>query len=373
MRKRVFPIVCAMVAIALFACSSGDDNASDGGAVTDGAAAGDTGGGGADGGGDGGQGDNGGPSWPAEKAYVLMEGDTVAVLDATDPAAGIKGTLELKGNGVSWIAAEGAKKRLYAANRQRNTFSAYETVTMSPLPGSPYAAGQMPVHVAIHQNHNLVVVTNSASHDLSVYESATMTQIPSSPLVSAGQSPAAVAIDDNESRAFIMNQGGAHDVTVYEVFGPDAWTLRPEKLPVGVGPVSLVADPPDRRLYVANAASNNVTAYDMDTLIQLDDSPYPAGKKPAFLAIDKAGGVLYAANTGDDLVTMYNAKTMQTIGSITMAAGSAPTSLSVDTARNRLYVAAGGDTSVHVYALDTAAPVGTPVKLPAKPINIDLD
>ena len=302
-----------------------------------------------------------------------MEGDTVAVLDAADPAKGIMGTLSLKGDGVSWIAAESAKKRLYAANKQRDTFSAFETVTMTKLPGSPYAAGQMPVHIALHKQHNLVVVTNNASYDLSVYEAATMTQISSSPLVCAEQSPIAVAIDDNASRAFILNQGGSHDVTVYEVFGPDQWTLRPEKLPVGEGPISLVADSPDRRLYVANASSNNITAYDMDTLIQLGGSPFPAGKKPAFLALDPVGGVVYAANTSDDLVTMYDAKTMSTIGSITMAAGSAPTSIAVDSARNRLYVAAGGDTSVYMFSLDKAAPVGSPIKLPAKPINIDHD
>lgn len=323
--------------------------------------------------GDGG-GDAGGQTqWPSQKVYVLLEGDSVAVLDADDLGKGVLGTLDLSGNGVSWVAAEGAKHRLYAANRQRNTLSVFETVGMTRLPGSPYPVGQMPAHVALHRKHNLVMVVNNASHDFNVFDSGTMTEVAGSPFVCDGQSPLAMAVDDNESRAFILNQGGAHDVAVYEVFGPDQWTLRPERLPTGEGPVSLVTDSPDRRLYIANAYSNNITAYGMDDLIQIQGSPFPAGKTPAYLALDPVGGTLFAANTDDDLVTMYAAGDMHTIGSIIMASGSRPTSLSVDSPRNRLYVAAGGDNSVYVYALDTAAPVGDPVSLPGRPLNIDHD
>ncbi|MBI5527404.1 MAG: YncE family protein [Deltaproteobacteria bacterium] len=364
-----------MFAAVLAACGGGD-GAGDAGVPGGADAQGDSGGEQGDGEtADGGGGDDGGgaATWPESKVYVLLDGDAVAVLDADDLGGGVTGTLDLAGNGVSWVAAEGQKHRLYTSNKQRGTFSAFETVGMTQLPGSPYAAGQMPAHVAIHRRHNLVIVVNNASHDFNVYESGTMTQVAGSPFVCAGQSPLAMAIDDNESRAFILNQGGSHDVAVYEVFGPDQWTLRPERLPTGEGPVSLVADSPDRRLYIANAYSNNVTAYGMDDLVQLPGSPFPAGRTPGYMALDPVGGTLYTANAGDDLVTMYTASSMQNIGSINMTAGSRPVSLSVDGDRNRLYVAAAGDDSVRVYALDTAAPVGAPVALPGKPLNIDHD
>jgi DNA-binding beta-propeller fold protein YncE len=302
-----------------------------------------------------------------------MEGDSIAVLDADDMAKGVVRTLDVAGNGASWIAADGARRRLYLANKTRGTLSAFETVTMTELPGSPYQVGQMPVHVAVHKPQNLVLVTNSSSHDFSAFKSATMEQVTGSPITCAGQTPAAIAVDDQTSRVFILNRGGTHDVSVYEVFGPDDWVLRPERLPTESGPVSLVADSPDRRLYIANSSSNNVTAYGMDDLVQIVGSPFPAGNGPSFIDLDPGAGTVYVANTGDDLVTTYNAQTMATTGSITMPAGSGPTSLSVDTPRNRLYVAAGGTDTVNIYALDTNAKVGDPTALPAKPINIDHD
>ena len=78
--------------------------------------------------------------------------------------------------------------------------------------------------------------------------------------------------------------------------------------PTGSGPDAVAVDPTDSYLYVANLASNSVSAYAIDSppacLTELSNSPFAVGAEPTSLKIDPNGNFLYVTNFNDGNVTV---------------------------------------------------------------------
>src|SRR5215831_17457371 len=90
----------------------------------------------------------------------------------------------------------------------------------------------------------------------------------------------------NSIAAFQVNQGALQAV----VGAPFS---------AGPSPVSIVAHPSGKFVYVANAAENDISVFDVDSSTRelKEVMPRtPAGTSPNALAIDSAGSFLYAAN-----------------------------------------------------------------------------
>jgi len=68
----------------------------------------------------------------------------------------------------------------------------------------------------------------------------------------------------------------------------------------GKSPISVTVHPSGKFLYVANLASNNISAYTIDSTTgvatQLTKSPFAAGTEPVFVTSDPAGKFLYVCN-----------------------------------------------------------------------------
>jgi 6-phosphogluconolactonase (cycloisomerase 2 family) len=110
-------------------------------------------------------------------------------------------------------------------------------------------------------------------------------------------------------------------------------------------------------LYVANAGSNNISAYQINPSngsLTSVGSPFPAGRSPSSVTVDPTGRFVYVANSADDDVWGYmiNAATgvLRQIG--TVAAGSSPQSVTVDPTGRFLYVANKGSGNVSAYNIN---------------------
>jgi 6-phosphogluconolactonase (cycloisomerase 2 family) len=75
-------------------------------------------------------------------------------------------------------------------------------------------------------------------------------------------------------------------------------------------PRSVTLDASGQFLYVGNTASNDVSAYVIDTdtgaLMPTPGSPFPAGIIPLDLTADPSGRFLYVVNNGSNDVTVYS-------------------------------------------------------------------
>jgi sugar lactone lactonase YvrE len=106
-------------------------------------------------------------------------------------------------------------------------------------------------------------------------------------------------------------------------------------IPTDVAPDGVAVDPCNRFAYVANATSNNVSAYTICSTINLlsqppcpiadfslnpvTASPYPAGDSPGPMAVDAYGDFLYVVNEGSNNIFGYRINA--TNGGLTVFAG----------------------------------------------------
>ena len=122
-------------------------------------------------------------------------------------------------------------------------------------------------------------------------------------------------------------------------------------------------------VYVANAGSDNVSAYTIDAasgaLTPVAGSPFAAGSRPAEVAVDPSGKFVYVANQGSNNVSAYTIDA--TSGALTpvagspFAAGTAPVIVAVDPSGKFVYVTDQGSNNVSAYTIDAASGALTPV------------
>ena len=237
----------------------------------------------------------------------------------------------------------------YVANQGSNDVSAYTvnatTGALTPVPGSPFAAGGQPVSVAVSPNGKFAYVANSIadisdqSGNVSAYvvnaTTGALTPVPGSPFA-AGLQTFAVAIHPSSRFAYVAN-ALSNDVSAYSI---DAATgaLTPiagSPFAADFGAHSLALTPNGRFAYVANNAADNVSAYTINTttgaLTTVPGSPFATGSTPFSVAVSPQGKFAYVANQLGPGVSAYAID--PTTGALTpvpdspFAAGRFPTSV----------------------------------------------
>ncbi len=104
--------------------------------------------------------------------------------------------------------------RLRGKRRRRNNVSAYSIGAdgaLTPVPGSPFAAGSRPVSVAVDPTGKFAYVANDGDNNVSAYSIAAngaLTPVPGSPFA-AGSRPLSVAVDPTGKFAYVANSGEA--------------------------------------------------------------------------------------------------------------------------------------------------------------------
>jgi uncharacterized protein (TIGR03437 family) len=147
---------------------------------------------------------------------------------------------------------------------------------------------------------------------------------------------------------------GSSSVSVFQIEAGGALVTVPDSpFSAQSQPESIVFDPAGNFAYVANAGSNDISAFKIDratgSLNQIGN--FPAGVTPVALAVDSTGAFLYATNAGSNNTSAYkiNANSgMLTLVS-TYPAGTTPGSIATITASIPLVTSVdtpGGGTSI---------------------------
>src|SRR6266849_5074913 len=104
-------------------------------------------------------------------------------------------------------------KFAYVANESSANVSAYTinstTGALSPVTGSPFAAGSFPFSVAVDPSGKFAYVANANSTNVSAYTinntTGALSPVPGSPFA-AGAAPRSVAVDPSGKFAYVANQ-----------------------------------------------------------------------------------------------------------------------------------------------------------------------
>jgi len=285
----------------------------------------------------------------------------------------------------------------YVANAGDNTVSAYTVDATSgalAAVGTPVATGTSPHGIVGTKDKKYVFVGNEGSNDISAFgvnsASGALTAVPGSPFA-AGTDPKALALLGTctslppmcmpSSLYLYVANAGSDTVSAFAV---DTSTgsltpLSPATFATGKGPSSIAVDRTGRFIYVANnGGSNNISAFSVDAttgiLTPVAGSPFPAGANPLSLALVATGKFLFTANPDatNSSISGFNVDTNS--GALTPLSGSPfPLAVSHHIATDRtgayLYVTAG--TGVVGYGIDGTTGMLTP--LPGFPVVTGTD
>ncbi len=183
----------------------------------------------------------------------------------------------------------------YAANHNSNNVSAFSiqpSGALSAVPGSPFAAGNGSYALTVDAGLSRLFVVNTFSNDLSIYVmhlDGSLFQIPSSTTPTGGLT-SSVAYDGNQ-HVYVAGISGVYGFT------ENNFPLAPiagSPFAAGVAPNCVRVDPSGQFLYAVNEASNNISAYSINssTGILTPIGTFLAGRAPYSIAFTGASQAL---------------------------------------------------------------------------------
>ncbi len=328
----------------------------------------------------------------AQFAYVAnLGGANVSAysIGANGALTPVPGSPFAAGSESDSVAVDPTGKFAYVANGFDNTVSAYSigaNGALTPVPGSPFAAGFAPFSVAVDPTGKFAYVANLDDNTVSAYSigaDGALTPVPGSPFA-AGLVPRSVAVDPTGKFAYVentfsSNSGG--NVSAYSIGVNGALTPVPgSPFAAGFEPFSVAVDPMGKFAYVANGGDNTVSAYSIGAngaLTPVPGSPFAAGSSPGSVAVDPTGKFAYVANGGDNTVSAYSIGAngaLTPVPGSTFAAGSEPDSVAVDPTGKFAYVANSSDNTVSAYSIGAngaLTPVpGSPFAAGSVPLSV---
>ena len=170
--------------------------------------------------------------------------------------------------------------------------AAYPTLT--PLPGSPYAAGVHPSAVASDPSGAYVYVADYDSADVLGYSlsSTGLTALSGSPFASGNQ-PASIAIDATGKFAMVAESQDS-SLATYSI--NNGALTRVGSYATGTQPVAVGIDPRlNKYVFTANFLGNNVSGFALNTdgsLFNTQYSPFTANANPTAVAAIPHNGSL---------------------------------------------------------------------------------
>jgi 6-phosphogluconolactonase len=337
-------------------------------------------------------------------AYVTNEGSSSVSAYTIDGTTGalspVPGSPFAAGLSPSSVAVDPSGKFAYVANQSSFNVSAYTidgtTGALSPVPGSPFAAGSFPRSVAVDPSGKFVYVANEcvpcSNGSVSAYTidgtTGALSPVSGSPFA-AGSFPVSVAVDPSGKFAYVVNSGsnlGFRNVSAYTIDGTTGALSPVSGSPFAAGsfPVSVAVDPSGKFAYVANecdiesvlcSLNGTVSAFTIDrttgALSPVPGSPFAAGSFPFSVAVDPSGRFAYVANLSGNVSAFTIDSTTGALGSVPsspFAAGPSSLSVAVDPLGKFVYVAnlcgnisCTGSGNVSAFTIDSTMGALSPV------------
>ena len=214
-------------------------------------------------------------------------------------------------SGPTSVAVNPAGTFLYVTNQDArdNDVAGFsidcDSGRLTPVPGSPFAAGSGPSAIAIDPSGRYAYVSNSGSNNVSAFQidenSGRLMRVSGSPFA-AGSSPSSVAVDSSGQFVYVTNKA-SDNVSGYTINSTTGALTAMGLFAAGTSPISVAVDPNDRFVYVANQGSDNISGFSINLptggLVALATSPYgPVAGGFTSVTFDPSGGFVYLAGSG---------------------------------------------------------------------------
>jgi YVTN family beta-propeller protein len=197
------------------------------------------------------------------------------------------------------------------------------------------ATGSDPVAVEVPAGNVGVWVANAFANNVTVFSSSTNAPIGS------------VSATDPIALASGNGLVWAADISSQEVTEISAASRTPYfTVPVGINPIGIAFDSANGYVYVANAASSNVTLLWGPSDRYTQSIYLGSGVGPEAIAYDASNGDVYTANFDNNNVSVISTSLNEVVASVPV--GTYPVALGVDPSNGDVYVANSGSANVSV-------------------------
>ncbi len=305
-------------------------------------------------------------------AYVGNVGSNTVSAFAINATTGvltpITGSPFAAGNGPYSLAVDASGKFLYAANNTSNNISAYAinatTGVLTPIAGSPFATGTNPQGLVIDGLGRFLYTANTVSNTVSQFSinatTGALTSIAAA--VAAATAPNALVVDPTNRWVYVVSSPSGNVAGSIQKFNINSTTgeltLSAAAVPTSVSPFSVVIAP-GNHLYVANGGGGSVPFSVSEYLIAgsgngalgISISGSPAIPVNNFLAVDTTGKFLYVPIFGGLSTYTINATTggLGFIATLPIPSANNPYSMTFEPSGKFAYVINQGNGSVFGY------------------------
>jgi len=250
-----------------------------------------------------------------------------------------------------YLALPGTNNGAIAAFREAGSSG-----VLTPLPGSPFTAGQGAHGVVIHPSNKFLYVTNSIANTVSLFTIAgdgSLTEV--TPATQTGAGPNVVVMDTAGSFLYVANSL-AGNISVFSITsGSGALTpVAGSPFQIGATALAMALSPSGNFLFVASGVNQGlISVFGVNVgVLSAVGSPVKINQQnPVAIAVDATGGFLYTANSIDGTISSF---TIDSSGGLTQQNNSplainlaGPTALLIDQLGPWLYVAASSDIAAY--------------------------
>lgn len=238
---------------------------------------------------------------------------------------------------------------------------------LTQISGSPYTVGDGANSVVVHPSGKFLYVSNPGQNenDISLFDIAsngTLTEVfPRTPVAPSASQPQFMAIDPAGAFLYVAN-AASFNISIFAIdSGSGALTAANSPVSIGFAPLNMQFTPSGNFLFITAAGQpfGFVEGFSVNAgVLQAVGVTPTDGLNPNGLAIDPTGTYLYAANTSSNSISVF---TITSSGSLTEVDGSPiddqytnPISLLLDPAGGFLYVANQSAGNVAVYSIDSS-------------------
>jgi 6-phosphogluconolactonase (cycloisomerase 2 family) len=242
-------------------------------------------------------------------------------------------------------------------------YSVSQSGVVTPVPGSPFATPAGTAFVTTDPSGQFLYALNcgadcsgSGSGNIAAYnidqQTGSLTPISGSPFA-AGQWPYSLAVDPTGHFAYVANAGSGN-VYSYSINSQSgALTQVGKPVAAGTRPLSVVVEPWGQYVYTANTGSSNVSAFAINfdgSLSAVTGSPFPAGEFTSGIAASSNGKfVVVAAGPGAFVYSIQNSGALQLISGSPVAAELGPNGVSINPTDNLVYIVNAGSADVSAF------------------------
>jgi 6-phosphogluconolactonase len=239
-------------------------------------------------------------------------------------------------------------------------------------------------------NHHIYAAIPAANQIIAYREdpnSGVLTQITGSPYT-AGDGARSLALHPSGKFLYAANPGqNENDISLFTIASDGSLTEVLPRMSVAPNaslPQLLLMDTAGAFLYVANAGSNNISVFAVDSgsgaLTAVANSPFFVGSVPLNMQLTPSGNFLFVTiasqSSGSIVGFSVNAGSL-TQASLTATDGINPNGLAIDPSGTFLYTANSGSNSVSIFGIDSAGVLtevqGSPLAVGSVPVALILD